>query len=202
MNGILQNGMVPGAAKSDRSHNYLSTVRLNDASYKSRMRSNQPIEMTSDPIKAMEAGCEFLITETEGVFTRGTIPPSCIINAVDTTKKDLPLYVAKEHEATREGEPGPSFRAKRDYEEAASASSAPPPRQAATAPKAVASKKMPKSSPKPTAAPITKLEDVVMDEDDAARKGEPSDAVKADDDEGDTTDAGEEEGYPLGSHPL
>eukprot|EP00439_Symbiodinium_sp_Y106_P018295 s8279_g2.t1 len=181
MNGILQNGMVPGAAKSDRSHNYLSTVRLNDASYKSRMRSNQPIEMTSDPIKAMEAGCEFFITETEGVFTRGTIPPSCIINA---------------------GEPGPSFRAKRDYEEAASASSAPPPRQAATAPKAVASKKMPKSSPKPTAAPITKLEDVVMDEDDAARKGEPSDAVKADDDEGDTTDAGEEEGYPLGSHPL
>ena len=63
---------------------------------------------------------------------------------------------------------------------------------------------MPKSSPKPTAAPITKLEDVVMDDDDddATRKGEPSDAVKADDDEGDTTDAGEGEGYPLGSHPC
>ena len=150
----------------------------------------------------MEAGCEFFVTETEGVLARGTIPPSCIISAVDTTKKDLPLYVAKEDEATREGEPGPSFRAKRDYEEAASASSAPPPKQAATAPKAVASKKMPKSSTKPTAAPITKLEDVVMDDDDATRKGEPSDAVKADDDEGDTTDAGEEEGYPLGSHPC
>ena len=63
----------------------------------------------------MEAGCEFFVTETEGVLARGTIPPSCIISAVDTTKKDLPLYVAKEHEATREGEPGPSFRAKRDY---------------------------------------------------------------------------------------
>ena len=64
---------------------------------------------------------------------------------------------------------------------------------------------MPKSSPKPTAAPATKLEDVVMDDDDATRKGEPSDAVKADDDEGDTADAGEEEGYPLGplgSHPC
>ena len=61
---------------------------------------------------------------------------------------------------------------------------------------------MPKSSPKPTAAPATKLEDVVMDDDDATRKGEPSDAVKADDDEGDTADAGEEEGYPLGPHRL
>ena len=49
MNGILQNGMVPGAAKSNRSHNYLSAVRLNDANYKSGMRSNQPIEMAIDP---------------------------------------------------------------------------------------------------------------------------------------------------------
>eukprot|EP00439_Symbiodinium_sp_Y106_P020620 s2311_g2.t1 len=137
-------------------------ARLNDASYKSGMRSTQPIEMTIDPIKAMEAGCEFFVTEAEGVLTRGTIPPSCIIGAVDTTKKDLPLHVAKEHEATRWA----PYRAKRDYEEAASSSSAPPPIQAATAPKAVASTKMPKSSPKPTAAPITKLEDAVMDDDD------------------------------------
>ena len=61
--------------------------------------------MSIDPIKAMEAGCEFFVTEAEGVLTRGTIPPSCVISAVDTAKKDLPLYVAKEHEATREGEP-------------------------------------------------------------------------------------------------
>ena len=154
--GILQGGMVPGSAKSDRSHNYLSEVRLDDTRYKRGMRSNQPIEVTIDPIKAMEAGCEFFVTETEAALTRGTIPPSCVIRAVDASKKDLPLYVAKD-EATREGEPGSSFRAKRDYEETASASSAPPPKQAATAPKAVASKKMPKSSPKPSAAPIAKL---------------------------------------------
>ena len=84
MAGILQGGMIPGSAKSDRSHNYLSEVRLNDTSYKSDMRSNQPIEVTIDPIKAMEAGCEFFVTETEGVLTRGTIPPSCVISAVDT----------------------------------------------------------------------------------------------------------------------
>ena len=41
-----------------------------------------------------------------------------------------------------------------------------------------------------------------MDDDEATRKGDPLDAVKVDDDEGDTTDAGEEEGYPLGSHPC
>ena len=105
--------------------------------------------------------------------------------------RSTPLYVAKELTATRD-----------DYEETASTSSAPPPKQAATAPKAVASKKMPKSSPKPSAAPIAELEDVVMDDDEATRKGEPLDAVKGDDDEGDTTDAGEEEGYPLGSHPC
>ena len=94
----------------------------------------------------MEAGCELFVTETESVLTRGTIPPSCIVSAVDAAKKDLPLYVAGEKEATREGEPGHSFRAKHDYEEAASSSSAPPPKQAAVAPKAVASKKMLKSS--------------------------------------------------------
>ena len=151
MAGILQGGMIPGSAKSDRSHNYLSEKRLSDTDYKSGMRSTQPIEVTIDPIKAMEAGCEFFVTETEGVLTRGTIPPSCVISAVDTTKKDLPLYVAKDDAATREGEPGSSFRAKRDYEETASASSGPPPKQVATAPKAVASKKMPKSTPKPSA---------------------------------------------------
>ena len=202
MSGILQGGMIPGCAKSDWLKHYLSEVHIHDTSYKSWMRSNQPIEVTIDPTKAMEAGCESFVTETEGVLTRGTIPPSCVISAVDTTKKDLPLYVAKDDTATREGEPGSSFRAKRDYEETASASSAPPPKQAPTAPKAVASKKMPKSSPKPSAAPTAKLEDVIIDDDEATRKGDPLDAVKVDDDEGDTTDAGEEEGYPLGSHPC
>ena len=66
MSGILQSGMAPGAAKSDRSHSYLSAARLNDASYKSGMRSTQPIEITIDPIKAMEAGCEVFVTEVEG----------------------------------------------------------------------------------------------------------------------------------------
>ena len=66
------------------------------------------------------------------------------MSAVDITKKDLPLYVVAEKEATREGEPDRTFRAKRVYEEAASSSSAPPPKEAAVAAKAVASKKMPK----------------------------------------------------------
>ena len=119
---------------------------------------------------------------------------------MDTTKKDLPIYVADESIATRKGEPGTTFRAKREYEEAASASSGPPPLvQAAAAPKAVAQKKMPKS--KPPAAPTVKLEDVAMDYQ-ATREGEPLDAAKIGDEEGDTTDAGEEEEYPLGSHPC
>ena len=100
MSGILQGGMIPGCAKSDWLKNYLSEVHIHDTSYKSGMRSNQPIEVTIDPIQAMEAGCEFFVTETEGVLTRGTIPPSCVISAVDTTKKDLPLYVAKDDTAT------------------------------------------------------------------------------------------------------
>ena len=204
--GILQGGMIPGSAKSDRSHNYLSEKRIGESDYMSGMRSTLPIEVTIDPIKAMQAGCEFFVTETEGVLTRltrGTIPPEAIITVVDTTKKDLPIYVANESEAAREGEPGSSFRAKRDYEEAASASSGPPPKQAATAPKAVATNRMPKSTPVPSAAPTAKLEDIIMDDDDeATRKGEPLAAAKIDDEEGDTTDAGEQEEYPLGSHPC
>ena len=77
----------------------------------------------------------------------------------------------------------------------------PAPKQPAVAPKAVATKKMPTAPSKSEAATSTKLEDVAMD-DDATRKGEPSDAAGADDDEGDTTDAGEEEAFPLGSHPC
>eukprot|EP00439_Symbiodinium_sp_Y106_P065646 s125_g10.t1 len=156
-------------------------------------------EVTIDPAKAMQAGCEFFVTETEGVLTRGVIPPSAVITAVDTTKKDLPIYVADESLATRKSEPGTTFRAKREYEEAASASSGPPPLpQSAAAPKAMAEKKMPKSKP-----PVAKLEDVAMDyEDQATREGEPLDAAKIGDEEGDTTDAGEEEEYPLGSHPC
>ena len=40
------------------------------------------------------------------------------------------------------------------------------------------------------------------DDDEATRKGEPLAAAKIDDEEGDTTDAGEQEEYPLGSHPC
>ncbi|CAE7364756.1 CPK12, partial [Symbiodinium necroappetens] len=54
---------------------------------------------------------------SDGTLTRNSIPADCIISAVDTSKTDLPLYVA-ETEATITGEPLRSFRAKHDYEEA------------------------------------------------------------------------------------
>ncbi|CAE7778417.1 unnamed protein product [Symbiodinium sp. CCMP2592] len=202
MKGILRDGMIAGSARSDRSHNYLSPYRLDDTNCKSGMRSNQPIELAIDTQRAIAAGCVFFVTETDGVLTRD------ILSAVDTSKKNLPLYVAENKEATREGEPVHVFRAKRDYEEAAaSSSSAPPPKQAAIAPKATASKKMPKVAPKPTA--VAKKDDD-MDLDEATRKGKPADAdvfapdveAKAEEEEGDTTDAGEDEPYPRGSHPC
>ena len=87
------------------------------------------------------------------MLTRGTIPPSAVISAVDTTKKDLPIHVADESVATRKGE-SDKFPGKREYEEAASTSSSRPPSQpvATAVPKAVAQKKMPKSKP-PAALP-------------------------------------------------
>ncbi|CAE7198859.1 unnamed protein product [Symbiodinium sp. CCMP2592] len=213
MKGILRDGMIAGSARSDRSHNYLSPYKLDDTHYKSGMRSNQPIELTIDTQRAIAAGCVFFVTETDGVLTRDNVPPDCVLSAVDTSNKNLPLYVAEHKEAAREGEPERIFRAKRDYEEAAAASSssAPPPKQAAIAPKAIASKKMPKVVPKPAAIAE---KDESMDLDEATREGEPADAAGAFDldetkvevevevDEGDTTDAGEDEPYPLGSHPC
>ncbi|CAE7274790.1 unnamed protein product [Symbiodinium sp. CCMP2592] len=213
MKGILRDGMIAGSARSDRSHNYLSPYKLDDTHYKSGMRSNQPIELTIDTQRAIAAGCVFFVTETDGVLTRDNVPPDCVLSAIDTSNKNLPLYVAEHKEAAREGEPERIFRAKRDYEEAAAASSssAPPPKQAAIAPKAIASKKMPKVVPKPAAIAE---KDESMDLDEATREGEPADAAGAFDldetkvevevevDEGDTTDAGEDEPYPLGSHPC
>ncbi|CAE7657286.1 unnamed protein product [Symbiodinium sp. CCMP2592] len=204
MKGILRDGMIAGSARSDRSHNYLSPYKLDDTHYKSGMRSNQPIELTIDTQRAIAAGCVFFVTETDGVLTRDNVPPDCVLSAIDTSNKNLPLYVAEHKEAAREGEPERIFRAKRDYEEAAAASSssAPPPKQAAIAPKAIASKKMPKVVPKPAAIAE---KDESMDLDEATREGEPADAAGAfdlDENKGDTTDAGEDEPYPLGSHPC
>ncbi|CAE7339345.1 kptA, partial [Symbiodinium sp. CCMP2456] len=182
MNGVLRDGMVPGSARSNRSHNCLSPYRLNDTQYKCGMRSNQPIELVVDTQRAIGAGCVFFVTETDGVLTRDCIPSDCIVTAVDTSKNDLPLYVADNKEATREGEPGHIFRAKRDYEEAASSSSAPPPKQAAIAPKAVA--------PKPEVTEIIG-DDVTMAAGLATRNGEPADSAGSiPEEEGDMTDAG------------
>ena len=165
-----------------------------------------PVEIAIDTFKAMAAGCEFFVTDSDGTLTRNTVPPDCIVSAVDTTKKDQPLYVAESTEATLTGEPG--FRAKRDYEEAASSSSMAPPVAKAPVIKPTAAKT---SAPKPTAKkmPTNKMPaeeiadadvpDATMDLDAATREGEPSAAVDV---ESDTTDAGEDDPYPLGSFPC
>ena len=105
-----------------------------------------PVEIAIDTFKAMAAGCEFFVTDSDGTLTRNTVPPDCIVSAVDTSKKDQPLYVAEGTEATLTGEP--AFRAKRDYEEAASSSSMVPPVAKAPVIKPTAAKT---SAPKPTA---------------------------------------------------
>ena len=107
------------------------------------------------------------------------------------SKKDQPLYVAESTEATITGEPG--FRAKRDYEEASTSSSRP-----STAAKAPALQPTPKG--RPSSAPAAEaLAGVTMDDDQAAREGEPSAVVDVD---SDTTDAGEDDPFPLGSFPC
>ncbi|CAE7942322.1 unnamed protein product, partial [Symbiodinium sp. KB8] len=50
--------------------------------------SNMPVEIAIDTFKAMAAGCEFFVTDSDGTLTRNTVPPDCIVSAVDTTKKD------------------------------------------------------------------------------------------------------------------
>ena len=116
-----------------------------------------PVEIAIDTFKAMASGCEFFVTDSDGTLTRNTVPPECIVSAVDSSKKDQPLYVAESTEATITGEP--AFRAKRDYEEAASSSSAAP----ATA-KAAAMK--PTSKKRPSSAPsVEEFADVAMDDD-------------------------------------
>ena len=165
-----------------------------------------PVEIAIDTFKAMAAGCEFFVTDSDGTLTHNTVPPDCIVSAVDTSKKDQPLYVAESTEATLAGEP--AFRAKRDYEEAASSSSMAPPVAKAPVIKPTAAKT---SAPKPTAKkmPTNKMPveeiadaevpDASMEFDAATREGEPSAAADV---ESDTTDAGEDDPYPLGSFPC
>ena len=105
LQSILKGGIIPGAKRSGRAHGYFSSYRLNDARYQSGMRSNMPIEIAIDTFKAMASGCEFFTTDSDGTLTRNTVPPDCIISAVDASKKDQPLYVAESTEATITGEP-------------------------------------------------------------------------------------------------
>ena len=202
LESILKSGIVPGAKKSGRAHGYFSSYRLNDARYQSGMRSNMPVEIAIDTFKAMGAGCEFFVTDSDGTLTRSTVPPDCIVSAVDTSKNDQPLYVAESTEATLTGEP--AFRAKRDYEEAASSSSMAAPVAKAPVIKPTAAK----PAPKPKKMPTNKMQvdepadsevpDATTDLDAATREGEPSAA----DVESDTTEAGEDDPYPLGSFPC
>ena len=204
LESILKSGIVPGAKKSGRAHGYFSSYRLNDARYQSGMRSNMPVEIAIDTFKAMAAGCEFFVTDSDGTLTRNTVPPDCIVSAVDTSKKDQPLYVAESTEATLAGEP--AFRAKRDYEEAASSSSMAAPVAKAPVIKPTAAKAAPKPTTKkmptnkmPVDEPAdSEVPDATMDLDAATREGEPSAA----DVESDTTEAGEDDPYPLGSFPC
>ncbi|CAE7666205.1 kptA, partial [Symbiodinium microadriaticum] len=179
LQSILKGGIIPGAKRSGRAHGYFSSYRLNDARYQSGMRSNMPIEIAIDTFKAMASGCEFFTTDSDGTLTRNTVPPDCIISAVDASKKDQPLYVAESTEATITGEP--AFRAKRDYEEAASSSSKAPPAAKTMPIKPTAAKS---SAPKPTAnkmppttTTVEEFADVAMDDDKATREGESSAAV-------------------------
>ena len=205
LESILRSGIVPGAKKSGRAHGYFSSYLLNDARYQSGMRSNMPVEIAIDTFKAMAAGCEFFVTDSDGTLTRNTVPPDCIVSAVDTSKRDQPLYVAESTEATLTGEP--AFRAKRDYEEAASSASMAAPVAKAPVIKPTAAKSAPKPTPKkmpsnkmsvnePADSEVT---DATMDLDAATREGEPSAAEAI---ESDTTEAGEDDPYPLGSFPC
>ena len=45
-----------------------------------------PVEIAIDTFKAMAAGCEFFVTDSDGTLTRNTVPPDCIVSAVDTSK--------------------------------------------------------------------------------------------------------------------
>ena len=114
LQSILKGGIVPGAKRSGRALCYFSAYRLNDAQYQSGVRSNMPVEIPVDTMKAIAAGCEFFVSDSDGTLTRSSIPPECIISAVDTSKKDLPLFVAESSGATVTGEPDHVFRAKRD----------------------------------------------------------------------------------------
>ena len=62
LKSILASGIVPGAENSGRAH-----CCLDDAAYKSGMRSNMPIEIAIDNMKGTAAGCEFFVTNRTGL---------------------------------------------------------------------------------------------------------------------------------------
>ncbi|CAE7917357.1 kptA, partial [Symbiodinium necroappetens] len=184
---------------------FLSTLSKEEAEEQSSIRGVTVLPKEDTPTKLYhrtnEKGMRGIIRD--GMVQPDTIPPDCIVSAIDTGQKDKPLYVAKGSEATREGEPERTFRAKRDYEEAASSSTAAPP-------KAAAAKRMPMATQKPKVIDPSEIEDTTMVPVVATREGEPAPSasddveveVEVEVDEGDTTDAGEAELYPLGSHPC
>ncbi|CAE7208989.1 unnamed protein product [Symbiodinium microadriaticum] len=88
---ILADAMEPGHSGSGKAHNYFSGEPLDEASVKSGVRANLPIEIVFDTQEILQAGCEIFVTESDGFLTADGVPGHTIVYINDGVK-DVNLW--------------------------------------------------------------------------------------------------------------
>ncbi len=109
-------------SESGRKHLFFSPLRVNETGYVSGVRADAPIEIAVDIEKAVAAGVDFILTDSDAILTANHIPNDTLLWVVnDREGKTIwsPPAVQAESSATPSGTPAPSEAARPSTEPSA-----------------------------------------------------------------------------------
>ena len=115
---IIKYGLIPGGrglSESGRKHLFFSPLRVNETGYVSGVRADAPVEIAVDIGKAVEAGVDFILTDSDAILTANHIPNDTLLWVInDKEGKTIwtPPSVQAEATATPSSEPTSSQEAR------------------------------------------------------------------------------------------
>ena len=79
---IIKYGLIPGGrglSESGRKHLFFSPLRVNETGYVSGVRADAPVEIAVDIGKAVAAGVDFILTDSDAILTANHIPNDTLL---------------------------------------------------------------------------------------------------------------------------
>ena len=115
---IIKYGLIPGGrglSESGRKHLFFSPLRVNETGYVSGVRADAPVEIAVDIGKAVEAGVDFILTDSDAILTANHIPNDTLLWVInDKEGKTIwtPPAIQAETTATQSSQPTSSQEAR------------------------------------------------------------------------------------------